>query len=457
MMRKVLVANRGEIALRVMRACRELGIETVAVHSTADAESLHVKFADESVCIGEPLATASYLNVPRIVAAAEITGADAVHPGYGFLAENAEFAEIVGSCDIKWIGPAPGIITRMGDKDQARRTAMEAGVPVVPGSKGICQGVDDAVTVAGEIGYPVMIKAVAGGGGKGMRPARDETELRRVFGMASAEAAAAFRNGAMYVEKLILRPRHVEIQVLADEHGNVIHLGERDCSVQRRHQKLIEESPSPAVDEALRARMGEAAVKLCHHVGYTSAGTVEFLLDEDGSFYFMEMNTRIQVEHPVTEMVTGIDLVKEQLRVAAGEPLRIRQEDVKLQGHAIECRINAEDPRRDFAPSPGRITMFHPPGGPGVRLDTHIYTDFVVGPHYDSLLAKLICHGADRAEAISRMIRALDELVVEGLPTSIDLHSAVLHDPIFVRGEATTRYLDERMGDLEAHLEARST
>ena len=456
MMRKVLVANRGEIALRVMRACRELGIETVAVHSTADAEALHVKFADESVCIGEPLAAASYLNVPRLVAATEITGADAVHPGYGFLAENAEFAEIVGSCDIKWIGPAPGIITRMGDKDRARRTAVEAGVPVVPGSDGICATVEDAARVAAEIGYPVMLKAVAGGGGKGMRPAMNETELRRAFPMASAEAAAAFRNGSLYVEKLILRPRHVEIQVLADEHGNVVHLGERDCSVQRRHQKLIEESPSPAVDDALRKRMGDAAVTLCHHVGYTSAGTVEFLLDQDGSFYFMEMNTRIQVEHPVTEMVTGIDLVKEQLRVAAGERLSFSQSDVQLRGHAIECRINAEDPRRDFAPSPGRITMFHPPGGPGVRLDTHIYSDYVVGPHYDSLLAKLICHGVDRTEAIARMHRALGEIVVEGLPTSIDLHRAVLTDPVFVRGEATTRYLDDRMGDLETQLAAES-
>jgi len=456
MIRKVLVANRGEIALRIMRACRELGIETVAVHSTADLEALHVKFADESVCVGEPLATASYLNVPRLVAAAEITGADAVHPGYGFLAENAEFAEIIGSCDIKWLGPAPEIINRMGHKDQARRTAMEAGVPVVPGSKGICTTVDDAAQVAAEIGYPVMLKAVAGGGGKGMRPAMNEVDLRRAFPMASAEAAAAFRNGAMYVEKLILRPRHVEIQVLADEHGNVVHLGERDCSVQRRHQKLIEESPSPAVDPDLRQRMGDAAVKLCHHVGYTSAGTVEFLLDEDRSFYFMEMNTRIQVEHPVTEMVTGIDLIKEQLRVGSGESLRFTQEQVKIQGHAIECRINAEDPRRDFAPSPGRITMFHPPGGPGVRLDTHIYGDYVVGPHYDSLLAKLICHGADRTEAIARMHRALGELVVEGLPTSIELHRAVLEDPVFVRGEATTRYLDDRMGDLAAQLAAES-
>jgi acetyl-CoA carboxylase, biotin carboxylase subunit len=454
MIRKVLVANRGEIALRVMRACHELGIATVAVHSTADAEALHVKFADESVCVGEPLASASYLNVPRLVAACEITGADAVHPGYGFLAENAEFAEILGSCEVKWIGPAPHIINRMGDKDQARRTATEAGVPVVPGSEGIVVDAEEAARVAAQIGYPVMIKAVAGGGGKGMRPAMNETELRRVFPMASAEAAAAFRNGAMYVEKLVLRPRHVEIQVLGDEHGNVVHLGERDCSVQRRHQKLIEESPSPVMTPELRARMGEAAVRLCEYVGYTSAGTVEFLLDEDGSFYFMEMNTRIQVEHPVTEMVTGIDLVKQQLRIASGEQLGITQADVRIQGHAIECRINAEDPMRDFAPCPGRIVAFHPPGGPGVRLDTHIYSGYVVGPYYDSLLAKIICHGSDRSEAVARMERALAELVVEGIPTSTPLHLQVLRDPVFLRGEATTRYLDERMAELSSWMRA---
>ncbi len=455
MIRKVLVANRGEIALRIMRACHEAGIATVAVHSTADAESLHVKFADESVCVGGALATQSYLNVPRLISAAEITGADAVHPGYGFLAENAEFAEIVRSCEMVWIGPPPELINRMGDKDQARRTAMEAGVPVVPGSKGIVATVDEAARVAAEIGYPVMLKAVAGGGGKGMRPADDEEELRRVFPTASAEAAAAFRNGAMYVEKLILRPRHVEIQIIADVHGNVVHLGERDCSVQRRHQKLIEESPSPAVDDELRRKMGEAAVRLCHHTGYTSAGTVEFLLDANGEFYFMEMNTRIQVEHPVTEMVTGIDLVKEQLRVASGLELSVRQEDVRLQGHAIECRINAEDPHRNFAPSPGRIRMFHPPGGPGVRLDTHIYSDYVVGPHYDSLLAKLICHGRDRPEALARMNRALRELVIEGLATSTGLHLAVIADEVFIRGEATTHFLEERGEQVFARMRAR--
>ena len=454
MIRKVLVANRGEIALRVMRACHELGIATVAVHSTADAEALHVKFADESVCVGEALAAASYLNVPRLVAACKITGADALHPGYGFLAENAEFAEILGSCEVKWIGPAPHIINRMGDKDQARRTAVEAGVPVIPGSPGIVTDANEAARFAQQVGYPVMIKAVAGGGGKGMRPAMNETELRRVFPMASAEAAAAFRNGAMYVEKLVLRPRHVEIQVLGDEHGNVVHLGARDCSVQRRHQKLIEEAPSPAMTPDLRARMGEAAVRLCEFVGYSSAGTVEFLLDEDGSFYFMEMNTRIQVEHPVTEMVTGIDLVKQQLRVASGERLPMRQADIVIQGHAIECRINAEDPLRDFAPCPGRIASFHAPGGPGVRMDTHIYSGYVVGPYYDSLLAKVICHGSDRLEAIARMERALSELVIEGIPTSAPLQLQVLRDATFQRGEATTRYLDERMGDLSLAMRA---
>jgi acetyl-CoA carboxylase, biotin carboxylase subunit len=456
MLQKVLVANRGEIALRVMRACRELGVETVAVHSSADSEALHVKFADESVCIGAPNAAASYLNVPHLISAAEITGADAVHPGYGFLAENAEFAEIVSRCELKWIGPPADIITRMGDKNRARQSATAAGVPVVPGSEGVIADVDEALRLAEDIGYPVMAKAVAGGGGKGMRPAADAAELRRAWGTASAEAAAAFGNGDMYLEKLILSPRHVEIQILADEHGEVIHLGERDCSVQRRHQKLIEESPSPAVDEPLRKRMGEAAILLCRHVGYSSAGTIEFLLDARGEFYFMEMNTRIQVEHPVTEMVTGIDLVKEQIRVASGAPLRFRQEDVQIRGHAIECRINAEDPQRNFAPTPGRIETFHPPGGPGVRLDTHIYQDYVVGPHYDSLLAKLICHGEDRAEAIARMDRSLEELVVDGVPTSAPFHQQVLRDETFRRGEATTHFLDEHLGEIAEAMAAQA-
>jgi acetyl-CoA carboxylase biotin carboxylase subunit len=454
MISKVLVANRGEIALRVMRACRELNIPTVAIHSTVDVDSLHVKFADESVCVGTQLAARSYLNIPAIMAAAEITGADAIHPGYGFLAENAEFAEIVQSCELTWIGPAPDIIRRMGDKNMARQTAMAAGVPVVPGTPDVVPDADEAASFAAQVGYPVMLKAVAGGGGKGMRPARNEEELRQAFVTASAEAEAAFKNGALYVEKLVERPRHVEIQILGDEFGNVLHLGERDCSVQRRHQKLIEEAPSPAVDDDLRARMGEAAVMLAREVGYTSAGTIEFLLDPDGNFYFMEMNTRIQVEHPVTEMVTGVDLVKEQMRVANHHRLRLTQDDIQIRGHAIECRINAEDPARNFAPSPGRIAEFHPPGGPGVRLDTHIYTDYTVGPQYDSLLAKCVCHGADRAEAISRMQRALSEMVIEGLPTSIPFHLQVLKDPIFCEGRATTHYLDDSLGALKEALAA---
>jgi acetyl-CoA carboxylase biotin carboxylase subunit len=454
MVHKVLVANRGEIALRVMRACRELGISTVAVHSTADAESLHVKFADESVCIGGPLGTQSYLNVPRIIAAAEITGADAVHPGYGFLAENAEFAEIVVSCDLTWIGPAPEIIRKMGDKSVARQSAVAAGIPVIPGSPGLVRDPDNGAAQAAALGYPVMIKAAAGGGGKGMRPAADEEELRSGIVIARAEAEAAFKNGDLYLERLLERPRHIEIQLLGDTHGTIVHLGERDCSVQRRHQKLIEESPSPAVDERLRARMGEAAVQLARSVGYTSAGTIEFLLDEDGNFFFMEMNTRIQVEHPVTEMVTDLDIVKEMIKIASGERLAIRQKDVRLRGHAIECRINAEDPGRNFAPCPGKILTFHPPGGPGVRLDTHIYADYVVGPHYDSLLAKLICHGADRAEALARMRRALSEMVIEGVPTSIPFHLRVLEDPIFVEGRATTRYLEENLSALKQAMSA---
>ena len=454
MIEKVLVANRGEIALRVMRACRELGIRTVAVHSTVDSDSLHVKFADESVCIGGHLAADSYLNIPRVMAAAEISGADAIHPGYGFLAENAEFADIVNSCELIWIGPSPEIISRMGDKNSARQAAMEAGVPVVPGSAGLVEDADEAVKVAEEIGYPVMVKAVAGGGGKGMRPAFDEAQLRNAVVTASTEAMAAFKNGDLYLEKLVLRPRHVEVQILGDQHGNILHLGERDCSIQRRHQKLIEESPSPAVDPPLRKKMGEAAVLLAKAVNYSSAGTIEFLLDQNGDFYFMEMNTRIQVEHPVTEMVTGLDIMKEQIRIAAGERLRHQQSDISIRGHAIECRINAEDPSRDFAPAPGKIMALHPPGGAGVRLDTHIYTDYVVSPHYDSLLGKLICHGEDREEAIARMRRALSEMVIEGVATSIPFHLQVLADEVFQNGEATTAYIEERMDWLKEAMAA---
>ncbi len=454
MIEKVLVANRGEIALRVMRACRELGIRTVAVHSTIDADSLHVKFADESVCIGGHLASDSYLNIPRVMAAAEISGADAIHPGYGFLAENAEFADIVTSCELTWIGPSAEIISRMGDKNAARMAAIEAGVPVVPGSEGLVKDADEAVEVAETIGYPVMVKAVAGGGGKGMRPAFDEEQLRSAVVTASNEAQAAFKNGDLYLEKLVQRPRHVEVQILGDLHGNILHLGERDCSIQRRHQKLIEEAPSPAVDEDLRRRMGEAAVRLAKAVDYSSAGTIEFLLDEDGNFYFMEMNTRIQVEHPVTEMVTGLDIVKEQIRIASGEPLRFRQSDITIRGHAIECRVNAEDPARNFAPTPGKIMALHPPGGPGVRLDTHIYADYVVSPHYDSLLGKLICHGEDREEAVARMRRALSEMVIEGVATSIPFHLQVLGDEVFQEGKATTAYIEERMERLKEAMAA---
>jgi acetyl-CoA carboxylase biotin carboxylase subunit len=453
MFQKVLVANRGEIALRIMRACHELGVASVAVHSTADTDSLHVKFADESVCIGGPASPQSYLNVSRLMAAAEITGADALHPGYGFLSENADFADMVQSANIQWIGPDADTIRRMGDKNLARLAAVAAGVPIVPGSDGLVNA-DEAAKVAAQIGYPVMLKAVAGGGGKGMRPAADETELRAVFPMASSEAMAAFKNGDMYLEKLLLNPRHVEIQLLADHHGSVLHLGERDCSVQRRHQKLIEESPSPAVNDALRKRMGDAAVGLAKSVGYRSAGTIEFLLDERGDFYFMEMNTRIQVEHPVTEMVTGVDLVKEQIQVASGKRLSHRQEDIRLSGHAIECRINAENPQRGFAPSPGTILSFHPPGGPGVRLDTHLYSGYVVGPHYDSLLAKLICHGANRVEAIARMQRALKEMVIEGVATVIPFHLQVLADPVFREGRVTTSYVAERLADLQEAMAA---
>jgi acetyl-CoA carboxylase biotin carboxylase subunit len=456
MFKKILIANRGEIALRIMRACRELDIECVAIHSSADTESLHVKYADESVCVGKRLSSESYLRIPNIIAAAEITGAEAIHPGYGFLAENAEFAEICAENDFVWIGPPAAVISRMGDKAAARRTAIEAGVPVVPGSNGILASLEEAEAEAARIGYPVIIKATAGGGGKGMRIARDLEGLRKNFGTARSEAAAAFGNDGVYVERYLENPRHVEVQVLADQHGHCIHLGERDCSVQRRHQKLIEEAPSPAVNPELRARMGAAAVKLASSVGYVSAGTVEFLLDEDGSFYFMEMNTRIQVEHPVTEMVTDIDLVKEQIRIAAGEPLALRQEDVVMEGHAIECRINAENPERDFLPCPGRIFFFHAPGGPGIRVDTHVYSEYLVPPHYDSLLAKIIAHGSDRQEAIARMRRALSECVIEGIPTSMPFHLEVLANDVFLRGAATTKFLEAELTHLQEGIRVRT-
>ena len=441
MFNKILIANRGEIALRVIRACKELGIATVAVYSEADRDCLHVRFADEIVCIGPPRATDSYLNVPRIISAAEVTGAEAIHPGYGFLAENADFAEACESCGIKFIGPSPGVIAKMGDKAAARQAMLDAGVPVVPGSVGSIEKIEDAISVAEEIGYPVMIKASGGGGGKGMRLARDEGELEKAFVAAASEAEVSFGNRAVYIEKLIERPRHIEIQVLCDSHGNGIFLGERDCSIQRKHQKLIEEAPSPAVDSALREKLGQAAVRGCLALGYENAGTVEFLMDASGRFYFIEMNTRIQVEHSVTEMVTGIDIVKEQIRIAAGEPLSVRQDEVELRGHAIECRINAEDPDRDFAPCPGRIEALHMPGGPGIRVDSHVYAQYEIPPFYDSLLAKLVAHGPDRSVAIARILRALDEFVVEGIKTTIDFHRKAIASEAFRSGDFDTSFV----------------
>ncbi|MDZ7780309.1 MAG: acetyl-CoA carboxylase biotin carboxylase subunit [Gemmatimonadota bacterium] len=446
MFQKVLIANRGEIALRIIRACHELGVKTVAVYSQADAESLHVRFADEDVCIGPAAASESYLNIPRIIAAAEVTGAEAIHPGYGFLAENAEFSEICTRSDITFIGPSPEQIRLMGDKATARRTMMDVGVPTVPGSEGIVEDLAEARKIADEIGYPIMIKASAGGGGKGMRIADSAETFERLVNSAQVEAQAAFGNPGVYLEKCILKPRHVEIQVFGDSDGKVVHFGERDCSIQRRHQKLLEEAPSPALSPELRERMGEAAVRAAQAIDYVGAGTVEFLLDEDGSFYFMEMNTRIQVEHPVTEVVTGVDLVKEQIRVAAGEPLS-HPNGAEIRGHAIEFRINAEDPSRNFAPSPGTIHTFHPPGGPGVRLDTHAYAGYKVPPHYDSLIAKLIVSGRDRSEAIVRARHALDQFIIEGVHTTLPFLRRILDDEAFGRGEVDTGFVARIQAD----------
>ncbi len=444
MFKKVLIANRGEIALRVMWACKELGVKTVAVYSEADAHSLHVRFADEAVCIGPPRNIESYLNIPAIISAAEITGAEAIHPGYGFLSESSYLAEICEACNIKFIGPGPQAIRLMGDKSRARKAMMKAGVPVVPGSPGVLEDEEKAVRAARDVGFPVILKASAGGGGRGMRIVRAPADLAQAFRAAQAEAAAAFGVPDVYVEKYVDGPRHVEIQVMADSKGSVVHLGERECSIQRRHQKIIEEAPSPVVNEKLRRRMGRTAVEAAAAVQYVNAGTVEFLVDKDGSFYFMEMNTRIQVEHGVTELVTGRDLVKEQILVAAGEPLSFAQKDVTFTGHALECRINAEDPVT-FVPSPGTIRHFNVPGGPGVRIDTFAHEGCEISPYYDSMIGKLMTHGRDRKEAIARMRRSLEVMVVEGIKTNIPLHLRIMDDPDFQAGRLDTRFMDRFM------------
>jgi acetyl-CoA carboxylase, biotin carboxylase subunit len=440
--RKVLIANRGEIANRIIWTCKEMGIKTVAVYSEADREALHVRFADEAICIGPPPSAQSYLNIPAIISAAEITNADAVHPGYGFLAESATFAKVCEDCNIKFIGPKPDVIAMMGDKVEARRTMKAAGVPILPGTSEPVQTADEVKELVNEIGFPVIIKAAAGGGGRGMRIVRRQEELETQLETAQAEALAAFKNGSVYVERYIERPRHIEIQILADEHGNCVSLGERECTIQRRHQKLLEEAPSPAISVSLRDKMGAVAVKACKEIGYTNAGTFEFLLDEDGSFYFMEMNTRIQVEHPVTEMVTLADIVRNQIRIACGDDLQYKQSDVQIVGHSIECRINAEDPVR-FTPSPGKITAFNIPGGPGVRVDTAAYPGYTVPPYYDSMIAKLIVHARTRELAIARMQRALDMMVVEGIKTTIPLHRKIMADEKFQRGEFSTKFMEE--------------
>ena len=445
MVEKVLIANRGEIALRIIRSCRELGIATVAVYSTVDKNALHVQLADEAVCVGDSLSNKSYLNIPNILAAATSRGVDAIHPGYGFLAENDKFAEMCNDHGIIFIGPSPSSIRQMGDKSTAKETMERVGVPTVPGSKGLLVDVKEAFTLADKIGYPVIIKATAGGGGRGMRLVESPDKLEKMFKAAQGEAEAAFGNDGLYMEKFIKKPRHVEVQILADRSGNVIHLGERDCSVQRRHQKLLEESPSPAINSDLREKMGKAAKAAAQSIKYEGAGTVEFLVDEDEQFYFMEMNTRIQVEHPVTEMVTGVDLIAEQIKIAGGNNLDFNQEEIQLNGHAIECRINAEDPSHNFRPSPGKITGWLPPGGPGVRVDSHVYTGYEIPPFYDSLIGKLIVWGKDRNAAIKRMNRALNECAVTGIPTTINFHLTLLDKSKFKEGKIHTKYVEEEL------------
>ncbi|HBE17441.1 MAG TPA: acetyl-CoA carboxylase biotin carboxylase subunit [Cyanobacteria bacterium UBA11149] len=442
---KILIANRGEIALRILRTCEEMGIPTVAVHSTIDRNTLHVQLADEAVCIGEPPSSKSYLNIPNIIAAALTRNATAIHPGYGFLAENARFAEICADHQIAFIGPSPEAMRAMGDKSTAKETMQRAGVPTVPGSDGLLTSEAEALAIAKKIGYPVMIKATAGGGGRGMRFVQEESELPRLFQAAQGEAEAAFGNPGVYMEKFIVRPRHIEFQIMADSHGNVIHLGERDCSIQRRHQKLLEEAPSPILSPELRAKMGNAAVMAAKSINYVGAGTVEFLLDASGDFYFMEMNTRIQVEHPVTEMICGLDLIAEQIRVAQGEKLSLTQDQVILKGHAIECRINAEDPDRNFRPHPGKISGYLPPGGPGVRMDSHVYTDYEIPAYYDSLIGKLIVWGHNREAAIKRMKRALRECAITGVPTTIPFHQKIMENPGFIKGDVYTNFVEQMM------------
>ncbi len=447
---KVLIANRGEIALRILHSCEEMGIATVAVHSTIDRNALHVQLADESVCIGPPPSGKSYLNIPNIISAALTRNATAIHPGYGFLAENARFAEICADHQIAFIGPAPESILAMGDKSTAKKTMKKAGVPTIPGSAGLLASQEEARAIAREIGYPVIIKATAGGGGRGMRLVRDESELGKLFQAAQGEAEAAFGNGGVYLEKFIECPRHIEFQILADQHGNAVHLGERDCSIQRRHQKLLEEAPSPFLTPKMRQKMGQAAIKAAKSIDYVGAGTVEFLVDKNGDFYFMEMNTRIQVEHPVTEMITGIDMIAEQIRIAQGDRLSISQKDINISGHAIECRINAEDPDLDFRPAPGRISAYLPPGGPGVRVDSHVYTDYEIPPYYDSLIGKLIVWGQDREMAIKRMRRALRECAITGIPTTISFHQKILENPAFLAGDVYTNFIAEHMSQKAA-------
>jgi len=442
MIKRILIANRGEIALRIIRACKEMGIFTIAVWSEADRDSLPRRFADEDVCIGPPPASESYLNIPRIMAAAEITNADAIHPGYGFLAENPEFSEICAHHEITFIGPSAEMIQKMGNKPVARELMENAGVPVTPGSKGEVDDIEQVKQLVGKTGYPVIVKASCGGGGKGMRIVEKEEDLARNFELARAETAKAFGEGGVYIEKYIARPRHIEIQLMGDSFGNMVSFGERDCTIQRRYQKLIEESPSPVVDENLRKKLVKAAVKGASKIGYVGAGTIEFLVDDTDNFYFMEMNTRIQVEHPVTEMVSGIDLIKEQIKVAGGRPLDFKDDKLKLNGHSIECRINAEDPDDGFRPSPGRITSLNIPGGPGVRVDTHVYAQYTISPYYDSLLAKLIVHDKTRQDAIRKMRRALEEFIVEGVKTTIPFHQEILDSDMFASGDYDTHFID---------------